>query len=75
MAGANVVGGERQPGAIRFFNVIWQQFLQHVDVTGASQNAFTRVKPVANLQAVRRFFGQHHDAANAGVTGGVRVPV
>ena len=75
MAGADVVGGERQPGAVGFRNRGADLFLEDVEVAGPGQDAFLWIEPVADAEPVGGFLGKHHDAAHVGVARRVRVPV
>jgi len=75
VAGADVVGGQCQPGAVGFGDVFRQLFLEQVQVARPGQDALAGIEAIGDLQPVGGFLGQHHDAAHIGVAGRIRVPV
>ncbi|MDT4868273.1 hypothetical protein FQZ97_1032270 [compost metagenome] len=74
MASADVVGGQGEPGAIRFRDALRQLFLYMDDVFGAAIDALLGVEAVGHAHGLGCTQGQHHQAAYPGLRGGARLP-
>ena len=72
---AKVVGGERQPRAIRLGNVRWQRMVQVAEILGAGADALCGVQTIAYAALIRSVFGQHHHPAHARGARCERIPL
>ena len=75
MTGADVVRGQRQPGAVGFGDVLRLHFLEQAQVARTAQDALAHIEAVADAEAVGGLLGEHHDAAHAGRAGRLGIPV
>ncbi|MNZ71404.1 hypothetical protein D3C78_897650 [compost metagenome] len=71
---ADVVGGEGEPGAIRFLDAFRQVVADLHEVLAAAVDALPRVQAVGYAHRLGRAIGQHHQPAHAGLGGGVGLP-
>ncbi len=67
MADADVIRGQRKPGAIRLQDSLGNLISQPDEIFRAPENARARIESIADVQRLRRFFREHHQAAHAGV--------
>ncbi len=74
MAGADVVGGEGEPGAVRLGDAVVQLILDLGQVLGAAHDALLGVQTVGHAHRLGGVLGQHHQAAHAGLGGDSRLP-
>ncbi len=75
MPEADVVGGEREPGAIGFRHML-RDHAQHLGQIGrASRNVLHGIAAIGDAHRPRGLGRQHHDARGAIVAGGLIAPV
>ena len=67
VAGAHVIGGEGEPGAVGFGDLVVQLILDPGQVLGAAHDALLGVQAVGHAHGLRSVLGQHHQAAHAGL--------
>ncbi len=71
---ADVVGGQGEPGAIRFLDAVRQVVADLVEVLGAAGDALLGVQAIGYPHGLGGVVGQHHQPAYPGLGGGVRRP-
>ena len=71
---ADVVGGQGEPGAIRFVDAVGQLVADLVEVLGAAGDALLGIQAIGHAHGLGGIVGQHHQAAHPGLGGGVRRP-
>ncbi len=75
VADAHVVRREREPGAIRLQDALGNLIAHPHEVARAAEDAAARIQSVRHVQGARRFFGEHHEPAYAGVRSRGRIPL
>ena len=71
---ADVVGRQGEPGAIRLFQVFGQATVDQCQVLAATHDALSGVEAVGHAHGLGGTLGQHHQAAHAGLGGGLGLP-
>ncbi|CAI8906865.1 hypothetical protein EMIT0P4_30194 [Pseudomonas sp. IT-P4] len=71
---ADVVGGQGEPGAIRFLDRVVQLVLHVGQVLGATHDALLRIEAVGHAHGLRGVLGQHHQATHASLGRDGRLP-
>ncbi len=74
VAGADVIGGQGEPGAVRFLDLVVQLFLDIGQVLGPAADALLGVQAVGNAHGLGRVLGQHHQPAHPGLGGDLGLP-
>jgi hypothetical protein len=75
MGDADVVCAQREPGEIRLGDALRQPVLQIAKVACCGKDARGRIQAIDAAEPLRGFLGQLHQAAHAGLAGGLRVPL
>ena len=72
---ADVVGGEREPGAIGLRHVGRDLLVDLFEIAGAAEDALARIGGIGDLDRGRRFQGQLHQTQGTRGRGGARIPL